>query len=174
MAPDDRAFPTLNPEQQEQEMPYSVVLLLRSYMPLSEHELQLAAEQGWAMSFDGKRDPMYFVTASERHGFVKAGKYVIKLLSISLPYLGDPDEIAEQLPRQEQRSAWRDHRAWFALDLWNPDIAKADAYEVLARLSIPLLNDQCCGVFLPKEEIFMPNDGTAQEGLQLLQERNLF
>ena len=174
MSPDDSAPRTSNPEQQEQEMPYSVVLLLRSYLPLSEHELQLAAEQGWAMSFDGIRDPMYFVSVAGTHGFVKAGRYVIKLLSISQPYLGNVDEIAEQLPRQEQRSAWRDHRAWLALDFWNPGMAKTDAYEVLARLSIPLLSDQCCGVFLPKEEIFMPNDGTAQEGLQLLLKRSLF
>jgi hypothetical protein len=174
MAPDDSVIPPSSPQQQEREMPYSVVFLLRSYVPLSEHELELAAEQGWAVSFDGKRDPMYCVAVSGRHGFVKAGKHVIKLLSISQPYLVNAEEIAEQLPHQEQRSAWRDHRAWIALDLWNPDIAKTDAYEVLARLAIPLLSGQCCGVFLPKEELFMPNDGTAQEGLQLLLERGLF
>jgi hypothetical protein len=74
MSPDGSALSTSNPEQQEQEMPYSVVLLLRGYLSLSEHELQLAAERGWAMSFDGKRDPMYFVSVPGKHGFVKAGK----------------------------------------------------------------------------------------------------
>jgi hypothetical protein len=168
------AIPASNPEQPGQEMPYSVVFLLRGYLPLSEQHFQLATEHGWGVSFDGKRDPMYFVSVSGEHGFVKAGKHVIKLLSVSQSYLGTPDEIAEQLPRQEQQSAWRNHRAWVALDFWNLELPKIDAYEMLARLSLPLLSDQCCGVFLPKEEVFMPNDGTAQEGLQLLLERSLF
>lgn len=174
MSSDQSANSTSNAEQQEQEMPYSVVLLLRDYLPLTEHQFQSAAEEGWGVSFDGKRDPMYFVSISGEHGFVKAGKHVIKLLLISQPYLGSPDEIAEQLPHQEQQSAWKSHRAWVALDFWNLDLPKSEAYEILARLSLPLLSDQCCGVFLPKEEVFMPNDGTAQEGLRLLLGRNLF
>jgi hypothetical protein len=45
--------------------------------------------------------------------------------------------------------------------------AFAGAYEMLSGLSLQLLSDGCCGVFLPKEEAFMPNDGTVKEGLQL-------
>jgi hypothetical protein len=79
---------TLGPTAEEQDMPYSIVLLLRNHQPLSEHELQSAAERAWATSFDGKHDPMYFVSVSGEHAFVKADKHVIKMLSISQPHLG--------------------------------------------------------------------------------------
>lgn len=160
-------------EQDEQEMPYSLVFFLRSHAPLSEQTLQSAAEGGWGRRFDGKEDPMYFVSGAGQHAFVKAGKHVVKLLSVSGPYLGDPDEIAAQLPQPEQQSAWRCHRAWMALDYWNLQLPKSEAYEVLARLGLQLLDDRCCGIFLPKDEMFMPNDGTAREGLKLLLEKAL-
>jgi hypothetical protein len=160
--------------EKEEEMPYSVVLLLRSLKALSEDDLRFAAEQGWQKSFDGKHDPMFFVFVSGEHASVKAGKHVIKVPSVGEPYLGDPSEIAQQLPRDDQKIAWLNHRAWFALDFWNLDMPKADAYEMLARLALPLLDQACCGVFLPKEEVFMPDNGLAEEGLHLLLERHFF
>jgi hypothetical protein len=174
MTSNDAADPQLEDRADEQEMPYSIVLLLRTFLSLSEDDLRSAAERGWQKSFDGKHDPMYFVSVSGEHAFVKAGSHLIKVLSISQPYLGDPKEIAELLPRSEQKSAWKKHRAWVAVDFWNLELPKADAYEILSRLSLQLLSDRCCGVFLPKEEVFMPNDGTAKEGLQLLLKQDLF
>jgi hypothetical protein len=174
MTPDGTTDSQQENRADEQEMPYSIVLLFRTFMPLSKEDLQSAAERGWQKPFDGEHDPMYLVYVSGEHAFVKAGSHVIKVLSMSQPYLGDPEKVADQLPHSEQRSAWKNHRAWVALDFWNLELPMADAYEMLSRLSLQLLSDGCCGVFLPKEEVFMPNDGTAEEGLQLLLERSLF
>jgi hypothetical protein len=174
MTSDDSTDSQKKSRADEQEMPYSIVLLFRTFLPLSKHDLRSAAERGWRKSFDEEHDPMYFVHVSGEHAFVKAGSHVIKVLSISQPYLGNPEEIAEQLPQPEQKSAWKDHRAWVALDFWNLEPPRTDAYEMLSRLSLQLLSDRCCGVFLPKEEVFMPNDGSAEEGLKLLLARSLF
>ena len=133
--------------QSQEEMPYSVVLLLRDPTSLSESTLQIAAERGWQRSFDGNDDPMFFVSVAGEHAFVKAGQNIIKVLAINQPYFGDPKGIAIQLPREEQKTAWQSHRAWMALDFWNLEKPKSDAYEMLARLALPLLDLNCCGCF---------------------------
>ena len=62
----------------------------KTFKHLSDDELHSAAEQGWQTSFDGKNDPMYFVSVSGKHAFIKAGKQVIKVLSIGQPHLPGP------------------------------------------------------------------------------------
>jgi hypothetical protein len=67
-----------NPE--EQEMPYSIVLLLREPHFFTEVELLAAGERGWDKCFDGKADPMYFVVQKETVTMLKAGGHVVQLL----------------------------------------------------------------------------------------------
>jgi hypothetical protein len=162
----------IKPEKSEA-MPYSLVLLQRRPHRFSQVDVQAAAERGWGRSFDGQADPMYFVGQKGAVTMVKAGRYLLNILHASETYFGDPQGIAKQLPQEEQKKAWLEHHAWVALDFWNLDLPRAEAYENLARLAIQLADSNCSGVFLPRDEVLMPNDGTAEEGLHLLMKREL-
>jgi hypothetical protein len=155
-----------NPE--EQEMPYSIVLLLREPHFFTEVELLAAGERGWDKCFDGKADPMYFVVQKETVTMLKAGGHVVQLLHAEQPYLGDKRKASDRLPRKEERLAWMAHTAWAALDLWDRKPSKEAAYAVLARFAVPLTDANCCAVYLPKDNVLMPNDGAAEEGLRML------
>ncbi len=158
----------------DQDMPYSIVLLLRTRRMFSQEELQTASERGWDRSFDGQADPMYFVVQKKAITMIKVGAHLLTLLHANQTYLGDPEEVCKQLPREEQRKAWLDHQAWVSLDFLNLELPKAEAYETLARLAEQLVDGNCSAVCLPEEQIVMPNDGTAEEGLRFIIARQLF
>jgi hypothetical protein len=153
---------------EEEEMPYSIVLLLREPHLFTEAELQAAGERGWGRRFDGKADPMYFVVQEQDVTMLKAGTHVVQLVQAAQPYLGEPEEISRRLPRREQKRAWLEHGAWAALDLWDRKPLREEAYAVLARFALQLADANCSAVLLPKENVLMPNDGPAEEGLRRL------
>jgi hypothetical protein len=149
--------------------------LQRSGRFLSQEEIRFASEKGWSRSFDGKDDPMYFVVQSEPVTMIKAGGLVVNVLQARVPYLGDPDEIAAQLPREEQQDAWRRHRAWISFDLVNKeDVSRREAFSALAKFALGIGDENCVGVYLPSERIFAPNSGgEAEELLRLLIRKEL-
>ncbi|MDP9039738.1 MAG: hypothetical protein M3O02_10770 [Acidobacteriota bacterium] len=150
----------------------SIVLLLRRPRFFSKKELEEAGEKGFHRPF-GEEGSMYFVVHDPPVTLIKAGTNVINVLHASEPYLNDVGYVAAQLPQEEQRKAWLQHSAWAALDLWNPDSGKKEAYDALARFALQLGDDDCCGVYLPKEQMMMPNDGTAEQGLRMMIEQEL-
>jgi hypothetical protein len=161
------------PTDPDSDMPDSMVLLLRQPHFFTLEELQQAGERSWSKRFDGTEDPMYFVMQNGRVTIIKAGTLAINLLHSPTPYLEDVEYVAKQLPRDEQRRAWLAHTAWAALDNLSRTIAKADSYAGLAKFALHLSNENCAGIYLPKEQIMMPNDGTAEEGLHLLIRKQL-
>src|SRR6476620_1703122 len=58
-------------------MPHTIVLLMRDARPFTQEELKAAGERGWGKRFDGKEDPMYFVSLNNELTILKAGKYVV-------------------------------------------------------------------------------------------------
>ena len=154
--------------KEEHEMPYSIVLLLRQPHIFAKIELQAAGERSWGKPFDGKADPMYFVVQKETVTMLKAGTHVVQLLHADQPYLGDRRQVSDRLPRKEQKQVWMAHTAWAALDLWDREPSKEEAYAVLARFAAQLTDGNCCAVYLPKDNVLMPNDGAAEEGLRML------
>jgi hypothetical protein len=92
---------------------------------------------------------------------IKAGGNVVNFLQPDQPYMCDRPGVAKQLPREEQKRAWVEHKAWAALDLLNKEISEAEAYATLARFALHLGDANCTGVFLPQGGVLMPNDGTA-------------
>jgi hypothetical protein len=150
------------------EIPYSIVLLLRAPHFFTQAELEAAGERGWGRRFDGKADPMYFVVQQADVTMMKVGTHLVQLLHAAQPYLGDVEEISGRLPRQEQKQAWLEHSGWAAFDLWDRKPLTAEAYAVLARFALQLADKNCSAVLLPKENVLMPNDGTAEEGLRRL------
>jgi hypothetical protein len=77
------------------------------------------------------------------------------------------------LPREEQQIAWRQHKGWASFDMLNNGVQRVDAYAVLAKFALQLGDENCVGVYLPNLEIFMPNDGTAEEGIRMLVRKEL-
>lgn len=163
--------------QHEGEDPYSIVLLLREPHFFTSDEIEVAGKRGFGISFDGNEDPMYFVSQSGKITFIKAGKHVVHVIHAKTPYLDEPKvEVANQLPQPEQKEAWLAHSAWAALDLINlrKEISKSDAYSTLAKFALHLGDSNCTGIYLPSEQVMMPNDGTAEEGLRFLIRKELF
>jgi hypothetical protein len=157
----------------EQKQGHSLVLLLREPRFVLKAEVEKAAEAGWGKRFDGQEDTMYFVVQQGKITMIKAGIYAVHLVQANQPYLGDPQDVAKQLPREEQRVAWRQHTAWASFDLLNNDVERVDAYAALAKFALQLGDENCAGIYLPNLEIFMPNDGTAEEGVRMLVRREL-
>jgi hypothetical protein len=160
-------------EADAKEMPRSIVLLTRKPHVFTQEELEAAGERGWRRKFDGKEDPMWFVSLSNKLSVLKAGKYIVQIVQVNRPYAEDMKASAKNLPREEQKKAWFEHRAWFSLDLWNGTVAgeklpKREAHAVLARFALQLGDANCCAIYFPKEGWMMPNDGNAEEALRRL------
>src|ERR1700733_2560942 len=155
-------------ETEEDGMPYSIVLLLKEHRIFSVEELQAAGQRAWGKRFDGTEDAMYFVVQKGGITMMKAGRYVVQLLHASQPYLGEPEEIARQLPHEDQRRAWLQHTAWAAIDFWGKEPLEEEAYAVLARFALQLGDPNCCAVYVPKAQMLMANDGTAETGLRMM------
>jgi hypothetical protein len=124
---------------------------------------------------------MYFVSADQAAlTVVKAGPHVMRVTSFPCRYSDDDEYALSQLSQPEQKKAWNEHQAHTLLDLFNDlsraekRIPDADAYASLAKLALHLGDPNCTAVFVPDKNIMMPNDGTAEEGLRLLINKNLF
>jgi|SRR5215469_4144804 len=158
----------------------SIVIMQRKAHRFSGEELQAAGERGWGKKFDGKEDPMYFVSADHSIlTIVKAGPHIIRVTSVPNRYADDDEYALSQLPQPEQKKAWTEHHACAFLELFNDlsskskTIPDAEAYAALAKLALQLGDPNCTAIFVPIKNIMMPNDGTAEEGLRLLINKEL-
>jgi hypothetical protein len=160
--------------------PRSIVIMQRNTHCFSEDELRSAAERGWGKKFDGKEDPMYFVSADHPALTVlKAGPHIIRVICVPSRYASDDAYALSQLPRPEQKKAWTEHHACAFLELFNDLSTKSErvpdkeGYASLAKLALQLGDQNCAAIFLPVKNMMMPNDGTAEEGLRLLIQKGL-
>lgn len=156
----------------------SIVIMQRKAHRFSEDELRAAGERGWGKKFDGKEDPMYFVSADDLIlPVVKVGPHIIRVTSVPTRYAEDDGYALSQLPQPEQKKAWTEHHACAFLELFNDvesrSIPDAEAYASLAKLALQLGDSNCAAIFLPIKNIMMPNDGAAEEGLRLLIKKEL-
>jgi hypothetical protein len=158
----------------------SIVIMQRKAHRFTEEELQAAAERGWNKTFDGKEDPMYFVSAnSPALTVVKAGPHIIRVMTIPSRYNVDDKYTLSQLPQPEQKKAWNEHHACTYLDLFNDfeikskRVPQKNAYASLGKLALQLGDPNCTAIFLPLKNLMMPNDGAAEQGLRLLINKEL-
>jgi hypothetical protein len=155
-------------ERTDDDMPCSIVMLLRSPFAMSKGVLEIAASKAYRVPYDGSRE-MYFVVQSSRLTVVKVGGSVIKVLEVAEPYLGDPQEVARGFTNSRLGSAWREHRTWIVFDLLNRNVSKKQAYQVLSPLVAQLVDARCSGIYLPKENQFtIQSDGSAAMHLRKL------
>jgi hypothetical protein len=139
-------------KQDDDDMLYSIVMLLRSPFAMSKEVLEAAACRAYGVPYDGSHE-MYFVVRKPALTVVKAGGSVIKVLEAAEPYLGDPDDVARGFADTHLKSAWIEHHTWVAFDLMNRDVPKKQAYGVLAALVVELLDVRCAGIYLPGEPV---------------------
>ncbi len=155
----------LRKKRDDDDMPYSIVMLLRSPFAMTKEVLEEAASKAYGVPYDGSHD-MYFVFWSLQLKMVKAGGSAITVLEISKPYL----EAAQSFRDERLSTAWNEHRAWAAFDLQNREIPKEQAYKLLAPLVAELLDARCAGIYLPKENQFtIQSDGSAVKHLHSLE-----
>jgi len=67
---------------------------------------------------------------------------------------------------REPRRAWIEHAAWAAVDYMNHDVDVDLAYCVLAKLVSEMLDENCTGVYMPRERSMVPNDESLYSELQ--------
>ena len=167
-------------EQPETTELRSIVVMQRNAHSFSGEELRAAAERGWEKKFDGKEDPMYFVSADHPAlAVVKAGAHIVRVTCVPYRYANDDEYALSQLPQPEQKTAWTEHHGCAFIELFNDlsieekAISDAEAYASLARLALQLGDPNCAAIFVPVKNLMMPNDGTAEEGLRLLIKKEL-
>ena len=152
----------------------SIVMMQRKAHRFTEEELEAAGEGGWRKKFDGKEDPMYFVSVNDPLTVVKAGPHIIQVTSVSNRYADDDAYALSQLPQPEQKKAWAEHHACVFLEFFNDLSSKSSkvpdkwAYASLANLALQLGDSNCAAIFVLIKKWMMPNDGTAEQVLRLL------
>ncbi len=99
---------------------------------------------------------------------LNAGPHTLSFLNHTKPY-GErdfPQEFGRLLPKASQRQAWAEHTAWTAIDYVKGDVDLELEYAVLATLCSEMLDANCLGLYIPREQIVIPNDGSLLRELQ--------
>jgi hypothetical protein len=156
------------PAEEDAGLPVSLVLLLRDSHFLTLDQLRLAGERAFGTSFAGTRkEARHFVVELTLFTIMKAGPHTLSFLNYTKPYgEGDfPQEFGRSLPEASQRLAWAAHKAWTAVDYVKGGVDVELEHCVLAKLCAEMLDNNCVGVYVPREHSFIPNDGALRMGL---------
>lgn len=149
--------------------PLSIVLLLRCPHSFGPDDVRVAAERAWGVRFVGDAGSGNFVKQTGFRLLIKAGPHLLVLFSVPKPYFGrDPRENLEWLPQGSQRKAWAEHTAWAAVDYMNRKLDAEVAYCVLSKLVAEMLDQNCTGIYIPRERSLIPNDESLYRELQKL------
>jgi hypothetical protein len=151
----------------EDEGPLSVVILLRESKVSSLDRLRHAGERAFGVPFSDEKNSQYFVVRSVLFTVIKAGIHTLSFVHFAKSYFeGESAEFGAQMPQASQREAWMRHCCWEAIDYVRSGQQPEVEYAVIARMCLQLLDSNCVGVYLPRDSVFVPNDGSALEFLQ--------
>lgn len=143
-----------------------MIMLLRKPHYFTANELKLAAERAWRISFADSKSPKHCVAQSGKATFIKAGPHVISFYYSPGPYIDNPKANVEWLPQESQRQAWSQHSFCVGVDYLNRDVDVELGYCVLSKLVAELLDGNCTGIYIPRENTLFPNDETTYLELQ--------
>jgi hypothetical protein len=145
-----------------------MVLLLRESRFPTLDQLRSAGERAFGTSFTGDKESQHYVVQVVLFTIMKAGPHTLSFLNYTKPYgEGDfPQEFGRLLPKASQRQAWAEHTAWTAVDYVKGGADPELEYGVLAKLCAEMLDDNCVGVYVPREQSFIPNDSSLRGELQ--------
>jgi hypothetical protein len=157
-----------SPDKNENEnLPVSMVLLFRESRFLTLEQLRSAGERAFGVPFSSDMSAPHCVFQKLLFTLMKAGPHTLSFLNYTKPY-GD-HEFGEAMPMASQRQAWAEHKAWTAVDYAKGGIDLELEYAVLAGLCAEILDGNCVGVYLPREQMFIPNDGSLLPELQRIE-----
>jgi hypothetical protein len=146
--------------------PLSLVLLLREPHFWRKEELRSAAEEAWRISFAGGEGSVHCVAQKENVTLLKAGPHLLSFFNYGSPYVESPKENIDWLHLESQRRAWAEHQAYTGVDYLNKDKDVELGYCVLAKLVAEMLNENCTGIYIPRESSLIPNGGSLYGELQ--------
>lgn len=70
------------------------------------------------------------------------------------------------LPQVSQRRAWVEHTACIGANYLNHDVDVQLGYCVLSKLGAEMLDRNCTGIYIPRENRLIPNDESLYSELQ--------
>jgi hypothetical protein len=148
--------------------PLSIVLLLRRPHFFRVGELQTAAEKAWGISVPSGDGSMHSVVQKGTTTLMKFGPHLLSLFHYPKPYVDNPQENISWLPQESQREAWAEHAACVGVDYvkGDGDTDSELAYCVLAKLVAEMLDENCAGIYVPRENSLIPNNESLYMDLQ--------
>jgi hypothetical protein len=150
-----------SPNQEKSEnLPVSMVLLLRESRFLTLEQLRSAAERAFGVPFSGDLSAPHCVFQKVLFTLMKAGPHTLSFVNYRKPYGDQSDEFGRAMPMASQRQAWAEHTAWTAVDYAKGEIDLELEYAVLAGLCAAMVDRNCVGVYVPRERMVIPNDGS--------------
>ncbi|MGA2373785.1 MAG: hypothetical protein ABSG11_24285, partial [Candidatus Korobacteraceae bacterium] len=123
-------------------------------------QLRSAGERAFGVPFSGDMSAPHCVFQKVLFTLMKAGPHTLSFLNYTKPYGDRPNEFGRAMPTASQRQAWAEHTAWTAVDYAEGGIDLELEYAVLAGLCAEMLDANCVGVYVPRERMFIPNDGS--------------
>ena len=139
--------------------PLGMVLLQRRPHLFSADELRRAAERAWHRSFAGvDAGSKDCVAQSGTATLMKAGPHLLSFFYYPAPYVENPKANVNRLPQAAQREAWLQHSGCIGVDYLNDDVSVQLGYCVLAQLISEMLDGNCTGIYVPREQALIPND----------------
>jgi hypothetical protein len=150
----------------DSDLPVSMVLLLRESRFITLDQLRLAGERAFGVSFAGGKGSEHYVLQEGLFTLMRTGPHMLSFLNYTKPYDVGSGKFAGSMPKASQRRAWAEHAAWTAVDYVRGGVDLELEYGVLAKLSSEMLDDNCAGLYVPREQSFIPNDGSLREGLR--------
>jgi hypothetical protein len=145
-------------ESKTENLPVSIVLLLRESRFFTLEQLRSAGQTAFGVAFSGDKSSPHCVFQNVLFTLMKAGPHTLSFLNYTKPY---GDNTGSAMPLASQRKAWAEHTAWTAVDYAKGGADLDVGYAVLARLCAEMVDGNCVGVYIPRERMFIPNDGSA-------------
>lgn len=154
----------------------SFVLLLAAPRQLTAAPLSKACSRAWGGGFPtgdaGEDKPSAaptFVVGDSPLFFVKSLEALYMVHNFPTPYDEDAGKTAESIPDLRVREAFRNHRAWLAVDLmtpFDPTRSQESHYPAIARLIAELAGDDCLAIVHPESGRINAWDDSLKAGLR--------
>ena len=144
----------------ERDLPVSMVLLLREPHFLTLDQLRSAGARAFGARFTNDKASQNFVVEVLLFTIMKAGVHTLSFLNYTKPY-GEGEfsqQFATSLPKASQRQAWAEHTAWMSVDYVKGGRDLELEYAVLAAICAEMVDANCLGLYVPREQSLIPND----------------
>jgi hypothetical protein len=155
-----------SPKETDPPLPVSMILLLRDPRFPSLEQLRAAAEVAYGVPFSTDKTARYCVFQQVLFTLMNAGPHTLSFLYYTKPYGDNSEDFGRAMPMASQRDAWARHTSWMAIDYVKGALDLDVEYAVLAKFCAAILENNCTGIYLPRERTFIPNDGSLAPELE--------